>query len=259
LGTTVFSLSPTGALRWSKTVPNMAPPFDRLPNRVQVSSDGTIVALQTTNGARVLDGNGNDRFAITDVTGGDGFAVAADGTIAIGVPAAAVNRRDIRRWTRDGTPLLTIPSIPNNFDVALAFDASDAVCAMTVGAGVETVSRTRADRVQVFRSSALTGFSSLDPLAAIGVDSEGVIAAVRSTQADFFAGGLHLDAFSPTGVKTFTLEKRVPAPLPRSPITFDGVQINRFAVDRASRRMAIVGIYAQRYPWIEVLDIPTTP
>ncbi|HET9623304.1 MAG TPA: hypothetical protein VFP84_18145 [Kofleriaceae bacterium] len=257
-GTTVFSLSPTGAARWTKTVPNLASAFDRLQSRVQVSRDGTIIAVRTTDGVRVLDGDGNDRFALTGLTV-DGFALAPDGTIAIGVPATAVNRRDIRRWTRDGTPLPTIPSVPSNFDVSLAFDAGDAVCALTVGAGVQTVSRTRADRVQVFRSSALTGFSSQDPIASIGVDSDGTIAIARSTEPSGLGNGLHIDAFSPTGVKTFALEKRAPAQPQSSPISFDGVQIAGFAVDRASRRIAVVGVYAQRYGWIEVLELPAAP
>ncbi|HET9622616.1 MAG TPA: hypothetical protein VFP84_14690, partial [Kofleriaceae bacterium] len=221
---------------------------------VQVSSDGTIIAVHTADGARVLDGNGNDRFALTGLTGIDGFALAPDGTIAIGVPAAAVNRRDIRRWTRDGTPLPTIPSVPSNFDVSLAFDAGDAVCALTVGAGVQTVSRTRADRVQVFRSSALTGFSSQDPFAGIGVNSAGTIAVVRSTDTNGFGSGVHVDAFSPTGSKTFTLDKRASNVLEAE--TFDGVQIESFAVDRRSRRVAIVGRYALNFGWIEVLELP---
>ncbi|HET9623388.1 MAG TPA: hypothetical protein VFP84_18570, partial [Kofleriaceae bacterium] len=75
-GRELFSLSPDGALRWSTTV-DLAPNFLRsIESGVQVSSDGTIIAVHTADGARVLDGNGNDRFALTGLTGIDGFALA---------------------------------------------------------------------------------------------------------------------------------------------------------------------------------------
>jgi hypothetical protein len=251
----VFSLSPTGAMRWSKRINFAANAAGSIESVVQVSSDGTMVAVHTVDGARVLDGDGNDRFAITGLTGIDGFALAADGTLAIGVPAAAVNRRDVRRWTRDGTPLPTLASLPGNFAVSLAFDAGDAVCGVTVGAGVETVSRTLPTASLAFKSSALTGFSSLVPLAAIGVDSDGAIAIARSTDPTFAASGMHVDAFSPTGAKIFTLEKKAV----QQDLALDGVQIGSFAVDRRSRRVAIVGSYTELFGWIEVLELPAVP
>lgn len=248
----VFSLSPAGAMRWSKPI-NFAGNAQRsIESVVQVSSDGARVAVHTADGARVLDGDGNDRFAITGLTATDGFALAADGTLAIGVPAAAVNRRDVRRWTRDGTPLPTLASLAGNFDVSLAFDAGDAVCAVTVGAGVQTVSRTLPNASLAFRSPSLTGFSSLDPFAAIGVDVDGALAVARATDPTFNLSGVHLDAFSPTGAKIFTLEKKAV----QQPFELDGVQIESFAVDPRSRRVAVVGRYAQVFGWIEVLALP---
>jgi hypothetical protein len=252
----VFSLSPTGAARWNKPVA-FATATSKT-SGVQVSSDGAVVAVRTTDGARVFDGSGNDLFAITGVTGADGFALAADGTLAIGEPAKAVNRRDIHRWKRDGTALPTLASLPGNTDVSLAFDAGDAVCGLTVGFGVETVSRTLSTATLAFKSSALTGFSNIDPLSALGVDSDGSLVVARSTDPTFDASGVHFDAFSPTGTKTFTLEKKA-STQPEPVLVFDGVQIQSFAVDPRSHRIAVVGLYSDIYGWVEVLDMPAAP
>jgi hypothetical protein len=252
-GNAVCAVSPTGEIRWTKPL-DLALNFRQsLQSLIQVSSDGTVIAVHTADGARVLDGDGNDRFAITGVTGGDGFALAADGTLAIGVPAAAANRRDVRRWTKDGTPLPTLTSLAGNFDVSLAFDAGDALAAVTLGAGGQAVSRTRPDLTQVFRTNAATGFSSQDPSGVIGVNSAGEIVVVRSTDPSVLTGGLHLDVFSPTGSKTFTIDKPLVEPI--GPIGFDGVLIEAAAIDPRSHRVAVAGRYAAAVPWLEVFDL----
>ena len=249
-GPGLFALSPTGALRWTRPVSIGADhAFGSLNSAVAVSPDGTVIAVQS-GGVRVLDGNGNDRFAVTAQLAGR-IAVASDGTVAFPVPGFP-EQVDVRRFTATGTELTTFSPLPGRFDAALAYDALGFLYADTSGHGGATVSRTTPAGGTVFeqddRTNATGGVST-----GVGADSSSNLIAVRWS-ADGTISGLRLDIFSPTGTRIFTHDK------PRTTrnngrVVDDGITPHLLSGVRG-KRFAVAGSYGVDTPWIQVYDAP---
>jgi hypothetical protein len=254
-GTGVFSLSPTGTVRWTKAFALAGSFSQSVESNVQVSPDGTVVAAHITGGAHVLNGSGTDRFTVSNLGLTDGFAVAPDGTVAIGVPSATLDfLRDIKRFSSTGAALATIENLPNDTDVSLAFDATNALCGLTLGGQFQWVSRTLADTTPVFSNGGPDDIQSPDAPGAITVDSDGDLIVARGATQAARASGLHLEVWTSAGTRTFVHDK------PASDATFvfvvDGVQLRTLAADRHARNLAVGGNYNQSQPWIQIYTMP---
>ena len=249
-GPGLFALSPAGALRWTRPVSIGANHSNGSMNSaVAVSPDGTVIAVQS-GGVRVLDGNGNDRFAVTAQLAGS-VAVGPDGTVAFPV-AGPPEQVDVRRFIATGTELTTFSPLAGRFDAALAYDARGFLFADTSGHGGATVSLTTPAGSTVFsqddRTDAFAGVST-----GVGADSSRNLIAVRWF-ADATIPGLRLDIFSPTGARIFTHDK------PRrtrsnGQVVDDGLTPQLISGVRG-KRFAVAGSYGFSTPWIQIYDAP---
>jgi hypothetical protein len=217
---------------------------------VAASPDGTVIAVHLRDGVRVVDGNGADRFTVGGLSA-DGMAVAPDGTVAVGkdsqippLPAAA-------RFTAAGTPLPDIDPIPGDFNVAMTFDASNALCSVTTSFSLAHTSRILSDTTLAFEDRDREIGFGIPAGAGIAIDSLGEVVTARWL-VDEVSTGLRLRVFSPTGEITWTHDKTTED---RFDIVADGVTLTQLATD-ANRHVAVGGDWNTDTPWIQVYAMP---
>jgi len=248
----VFALGPDGSVRWTHPAILAANPLRSVQSTISASSDGTVIAAHTSDGAVVLDGNGALRFAATALTS-DGMAVAPDGSIGIGTAGTNAPALDVKRFDKTGASLPTIPNLPADRDASLYFDAQGALLGQTTIGGVTHVSRFSADGTLVFTNAEFTNFS-VSPKAAIVAASTGDVIAMRGAT-DAAPPGIRLEVFSSTGTSTWTLSN-LPTVVSFGVFNLSyGVSPVALAVD-ANKHFAVAGDYALGTPWVQIFALP---
>ena len=247
----LFALSPAGVLRWTQPVTITYHGELTLQSSIAVSPDGTVIAVLTSGGVRVFNGDGGDRFTVTAPV--QAIAVAADGVVACAVQGAFPfqEQMDVRRFNASGTELTTIAPLAGRSSPALAYDALGFLYADTSGHGGATVSRTAPDGHTVFSQDDQTG-ASAGLATGVGADTASNLLAVRA-MADEAVPGLQIDVFSPTGTRSFTLSK--PDIRREGPIFDDGVSPLVFS-GVVGKRFAVAGFYNFSTPWLQIFDLP---
>jgi hypothetical protein len=244
----LFKLGPDGALLWTRPVTVGKNPQQSVQSTVSASPDGTVIAALSIGGVEVVDGNGDGRFATTQLSP-DGMAVAPDGTVAVGV-SGQPEQLDILRFTASGTPLTTLSPLPGESDASLVYDAQNFLCAQTTTFGTDTMVRVAPDLTLAFSHAEPTHLQP-SPRAATVVTSSGEVVAVRSND-DEPESGLNIEAFSPTGEVTW---RHVKVAEEQLIIFFDGIRFTAAATD-TNHHLAVAGNYSDAIPVIQVFTMP---
>jgi hypothetical protein len=255
-GATLFKLTPAGALAWPAPVPvpgGVAHPYQSFASPLAISHDGTVIAVLQDKGAYVADGSGAQRFHITNLTEGRAIAVAADGTVAIADDNGSGDNSNLRRFTKTGTALATIPSTgeAGYYDIAIAFDASGDVYGYSTGFSSAIAARLAPSGAAVFEKPEDTLGSADLPTGAV-VASTGDLIAARGL-GDGSIPGLQLEQWSATGTLLWPHTK----PYHSNPLPFpdDGVIPTAIAADGA-KHFAVGGTYGLDQPWIQIYVLP---
>lgn len=248
--TSVVKLSATGLLVWTASVSAKVEEFANDP-AIAVSPDGSVIAVLTTGGMRVLDGAGADRFEITGAPNPTSVAVASDSTIALAVTDTMLaDVYQANRYLPDGTALTPFAPLPGDVNAQLAYDATNALCVYTFGHSSGTVSRTTSTGSLAF--SHLEHLTLSTPLVSgVLATPTGEVVRVRAMRDEDFDQGMQLDAYSATGTALYAITK---APVPINSIYFGAVGVRRIATG-ATNRLVLAGTWLSS-PWIEVLDLP---
>jgi hypothetical protein len=247
----LFALSPSGALRWTRTIAVAPNPLRSIQSTVSASPDGTVIAAHQNEGVYVVDGSGADRFSRTVPTA-DGMAVAPDGTVAVGTESVIAPLLDVVRFTASGAELPPLSPLPGDRDASLVYDAQGFLCAHTTFGGFAHVSRTSPDLTTLFTTFEATHFA-VSPPGGIVITSSGEVVSVRGADEDAFATGVLIEAYSPTGTLTWTHRK--PASSQFFILLDDGVLPSAVATDN-NHHLAIGGVYNASTPWIQVYAMP---
>lgn len=249
-GPGLFALGPDGTVLWTRPIAVAHNPLRSVQSTVNVSPDGTVIAVRTGDGTRVVDGNGDDRFTKTGLAP-DGLAVAPDGTVAVGVESGNFPEElDVLRFTSSGTPLTTLSPLPGETDASLVYDAQNFLCGQTTLFETDTVVRFSPDLTLAFSHAESTQLVPSPPAATV-ITSSGEVVAVRGND-EGFASGLNIEAFSPTGTVTWTHIK--PA-IEQFIILIDGIDLRAAATD-PHHHLAIAGAYNADTPVIQVYTMP---
>jgi hypothetical protein len=249
----LWKLDPTGAVVWTRPITGGRGSYESIESAVAASPDGTVIAVLAPGGARVVDGAGNDRFTIANLTDVRGVAVAPDGTVAIASESAIdPDEADVHRYTSAGVALATLSPLPGYYDAALAYDAQGYLVAHATGHSRATVSRTAPDLKAAF-SSTDTTTAPANLAGAIAVASTGDVIAYRADSDFSQITGLNLQVFSPAGTRTWTHIKKYS--MWNSPIVDDGVWPRALAADGA-KHIAVGGTYGYDQPWIQIYALP---
>ncbi|HEX4416842.1 MAG TPA: choice-of-anchor D domain-containing protein [Kofleriaceae bacterium] len=246
-GGIVFAMSATGGMLWTKPLAIEYPGITvtSIQSTVQVSPDGTVVAALTTSGLSVLDGNGNDRFAVPGVNI-DGMAVAADGTVAIGTSSANFpDQLDLHRYTPSGTELALVSPLPGDARASLAFDAAGGLGSITTSFSHAQVAYTTPALTTAWSTRTETD-DSVAP-AGLVFDSGGNMVVTYTQDSTFI--GLHIEQLATSsGASLWTLLKAPADSL------FGDFEPQAIAADHA-KRVAIGGAY-DFAPWVAVYQMP---
>jgi hypothetical protein len=252
-GPGLFALSPAGAILWTRSIGVARNVTQSFQSAVSVSPDGTVIAARTSDGARVVDGSGVDRFTAGGLTS-DGLAVAPDGTVAIGTASLNVPALlDVVRFDASGAALAPISPLPGDTDASLIYDAQNFLCSVTTHGRFAHASRIAPDGTTVFSTTERV-FSGIDPPAGIVVDSRGEVVTVRNSDdsGTGIATGMLIKVWSATGELLWTHNK---PSTPQMIILDDGVTPSAIAAD-GDHHVAVGGVYNDFTPWIQVYAMP---
>ncbi len=130
-------------MAWTRTFTRAPVHRYSLHGSLAAAPDGTVVAVLTSDGVHALDGSGADRFTITGISPAPQTgAVAPDGTVGFTQIDQLMASDQTKALRYTGTSLATYPRIPGHTNTSLAFDMTNAVCAISSGMGHSTISRT---------------------------------------------------------------------------------------------------------------------
>lgn len=247
---TVMKLSATGTVVWTKNITANVLVYANNP-AIAVSPDGTIIAVLTTTGMRVLDAAGADRFTVTTSHNPSSVTVAPDGTIALGGDDLAIGDAvEASRYSATGTALTSFGPLPGTLHAALQYNSTNSMCVATHGENSMTASLlTTTGTTAFFSNEGTPGLTGPWPSGVIATPT-GECGKIRLV--NMSSGGMKLDIYSATGTVVHTITK---TPVFSGTILGDiGVKTTWIA-SGGTNRLAIAGSFAGQ-PWIQVLDLP---
>lgn len=239
----VTKLASDGTVSWTTPVVTSSGRSTLSRNsRVQVSADGTVVAIQIAGGVRVLDGAGADRFTVTNLETGSFYvvatAIAPDNTVAVATWDSNFEETHVHRYAVTGTEGTELVFGGLKYDTSLAYDSQgnlDAIATGNARWAAVTVSPTGV-AASVFPQTMVAG-SALNSVAGLAASSDGHLVAMRAASGAF-PFGLHVEVWSPAGVMAWSVD-RMPE---LAPIGSRGISPTAVATDQGNE-IAIGGTY----------------
>jgi HYDIN/CFA65/VesB-like, Ig-like domain/Divergent InlB B-repeat domain len=241
----------TGAVQWTKAVAGAGKNanYDSIQPIVAASADGTVVAVLIKGGAHVFDGDGADRFTISNLIDVKSVAVTTDGTVAIATDGAFnPDQSDVHRFSKAGAELETLEELPGGYDTALTADGLGNVCAYSSGHGSAELASFSPTLQVSYLGGGDTGASGMITVG-VAAAPTGEIVGYRAASDSSSIPGLDLTVVAPAG--GWSIDK--PYTEYMDPAFYDGLWVSSIATD--GKHVAVGGSYAYQQAVLQIYAV----